>query len=253
MSRAAIARVEGIGWNTIDRWLNRAAEYAQRFNHERTGAIALFELQADEIRTFAQRKTCPTWIFTSMEVCSRFWVSTVVGRRSYRNTHTLLNDTLARGIILGIPLIATDGFKFYAQVVGQLFGTACIYGQVIKTWRKDRVTGVERRPMIGTSRRLDAALERSEDSVRLNTAYIERLNLTLRRSVSYLARRTTGHARCTGRLATQLELARCHYNWMRPHAGLRFGHETRTPAMVAGLSVRTLSFRDIFAPATTNS
>jgi transposase-like protein len=81
MSRAAITRVEGISWNTIDRWLNRAAEYARRFNHERTGAIELIELQADEIRTFAPRKTCPTWIFTSMEVCSRFWVSTVVGRR----------------------------------------------------------------------------------------------------------------------------------------------------------------------------
>ena len=107
--------------------------------------------------------------------------------------------------------------------------------------------------MIGTSRRLDAALERSEDSVMLTTAYIERLNLTLRRSVSYLTRRTTGHARCMGRLATQLELARCHSNWIRPHAGLRFGHEIRTPAMVAGLCARTLSFRDIFAPATTNS
>ena len=253
MSRAAIARVEGIGWNTIDRWLRRAAEYAQRFNHERTGAIELFELQADEIRTFAQRKAWPTWVFTSMEVCSRLWVSTVVGRRSYRNTHALLNDTLARGIIVGIPLIATDGFKLYAQVIGQLFGAACIYGQVVKTWRKDRVTRVERRAVIETWRRLDAALECSEDSVKLNTAYTERLNLTLRRSVSYLARRTPGHARCTGRLATQLEFARCHYNWMRPHAGLRFGHETRTPAMVAGLSARMLSFPDIFAPATTNS
>ena len=253
MSRAAIARVEGVGRNTIERWLNRATQYAQRLNDERTRGIELIELQADEIRTFEQRKACPTWIFTCMEVCSRFWVWTVIGRRSYRNTHTLLNDTLARGIIAGIPLIATDGFKFYAQVVGRLFGTACIYGQVIKTWRKDRVTSVDRRPMIGTSRRLEAALERSEDSVKLNTAYIERLNLTLRRLVSYLARRTTGHARCTGRLATQLELARCHYNWMRPHAGLRFGREIRTPAMVAGLSARTLSFRDIFAPATTNS
>jgi IS1 family transposase len=235
MSRAAIAGVEGIGWNTIDRRPSRAAEYAQRFNDERTRAIELIELQADEIRTFAQSKARPTWIFTSMKVYSRFWVSTVVGRRSYRNTHTLLNDTLARGIMVGIPLIATDGFKFCAPVIGQLFGVTCIYGQVVKTWRKDRVTTVERRPMIGTSRRLDAALERSGDSVRLNTAYIERLNLTLRRSVSYLARRTTGHARCTGRLATQLELARYHYNWMRPHTGLRFVHETRTPAMVAGL------------------
>jgi IS1 family transposase len=253
MSRAAIARIEDVGWNTVNRWLTKAAGFAQRFNDARTRNIELIELQADEIRTFAPAKARPTWIFTSMEVCSRLWVSTVVGRRCYRNTHALFSDTLARGVIIGIPLIATDGLKFYAHVVRRLFGPVCIYGQVIKSWRKDRVTRVERRPVIGTSRRLEEALEQSQDSVRLNTAYIERLNLTLRRSVSYLARRSPGHARCPGRLTDQLELARCHYNFLRPHAGLRFGQETRTPAMVAGLSHRALSFRDIFVPAPTNS
>ena len=141
-------------------------------------------------------------------------MSTVVGRRSYRNTYTLLTDTRERGLIAGVSFIATDGLTSYAPVVREFFGSTCIYGQVIKTWHKDRVTRVERRPVIGTSRELDAALERSEDSVTLNTAYIERLNLTLRRSVSYLARRTPGHARCPRRLARQLELSRCHYNWI---------------------------------------
>ncbi len=154
---------------------------------------------------------------------------------------------------MGTPLIATDGLKFYARVLRRLFGPACIYGQVVKNCRKDRVIKVERRAVIGTSRRLDEALEHSQDSAKLNTAYIERLNLTLRRSVSYLARRSPGHARCPSRLANQWELARCHYNFVRPHAGLRFGQETRTPAMVAGLSQRALSFRDIFAPAPNNS
>lgn len=253
MSRAAIARVEDVGWKTVDRWLVKAAEFAHRFNDTRTRDIELIELQADEIRSFAPKKARPIWIFASIEVCSRLWVSTVVGRRSYRNTYALFTDTLARGTIVDIPLIATDGLKFYAHVVRRLFGPVCIYGQVIKSWRKDRVIKVERRLVIGTSRRLEEALERSQDSVRLNTAYIERLNLTLRRSVAYLARRSPGHARCPGRLTDQLELARCHYNWLRPHTGLRFGQETRTPAMVAGLSSRALSFRDIFVPASTNS
>ncbi len=253
MSRAAIARVEDVSWNTVNRWIDRAAAFAERFKNGKTTGIELIELQADEIQTFAPRKAQPTWVFTSMEVCSRFWVSTVVGRRSYRSTFSLINDTLRRGIIDKMPLIATDGFKFYARVIERLFGATCIYGQVVKTWRKDRVTKVQRRPVIGTQRRLDEALERSEDSEELNTAYIERLNLTLRRSVSYLARRSPGHARRSDRLTHQLELARCHYNFLRPHAGLRFGQEVRTPAMVAGLSERVLSFGDIFAPTFTNS
>ena len=192
MSCAAIARVEGIAWHT------------------------------------AEAK--PTWVFTSMEVCSRLWSSTVVGRRSYANTKALFSDTLLRGEIVGTPLIMTDGFEFYERVIRRLLGVACIYAQVIKTWRKNRVTRVERRAIIGTTRRLEKALDESEDSARANTVYIERFNLTIRQSAAYLRRRSPTHARCERRLHRQLELAHCHYNFIRRHIGLRFGREFRTPA-----------------------
>ena len=83
--------------------------------------------------------------------------------------------------------------------------------------------------------------------MRANTADIERLNLTIRQSVAYLRRRSPTHARCPIRLQRQLELTRCYYNFIRRHAALRFGQETRTPAMVAGLHQRACSFRDVFA------
>jgi len=47
-------------------------------------------------------------------------------------------------------------------------------------------------------------------------------------------------------LKNQLEMVRCHYNFLRPHRALKFGSETRTPAMQAGLARRRLSFREIF-------
>jgi len=47
-------------------------------------------------------------------------------------------------------------------------------------------------------------------------------------------------------LKNQLEMVRCHYNFLRPHRALKFGGETRTPAMQAGLARRRLSFREIF-------
>ena len=100
--------------------------------------------------------------------------------------------------------------------------------------------------MIGTLRRLEDALALSEDSDTLNTAYIERLNLTLRRSVSYLARRSPGHARCPRHLADQLELTRCYYNFLRPHRALKFRIQTKTPAMQAGLASERPSFREVF-------
>jgi len=128
-------------------------------------------------------------------------------------------------------------------VIPKLLGVACIFAQVIKIWRKDRVTQVERRAVIGTTRRLEQALEESEDSAHMKTVYIERLNLTIRQSVAYLRRRSPTHARCEKRLHRQLELTRCHYNFIRRHISLRFGRELRTPAMVAGLQNRVCSFR----------
>src|SRR5215470_13822769 len=56
LNKSAIARVEGIGWNTVDRWLEKASACSRRFNdHELTGFKAT-ELQADEIRTIIQGK-----------------------------------------------------------------------------------------------------------------------------------------------------------------------------------------------------
>ena len=84
----------------------------------------------------------------------------------------------------------------------------------------------------------------------MNTSFIERLNLTIRQSSAYLSRRTLSHARSTERLDEHLELLRCYYNFVRPHGALKFGREIRTPAMQAGLTIRRLTFRDIFLATT---
>ena len=47
-------------------------------------------------------------------------------------------------------------------------------------------------------------------------------------------------------LPDHVELLRCYYNFIRPHRALRFGRETRTPAMQAGLVSQRLALRDIF-------
>ena len=51
LSKSAIARVKGIAWNTVDRWLERAAACCREFNDQHVTDIAVDELQADEIRT----------------------------------------------------------------------------------------------------------------------------------------------------------------------------------------------------------
>ena len=105
---------------------------------------------------------------------------------------------------------------------------------------------VHRRAVIGAAWRADHALTHSEDSSTVNTSFIERLNLTIRQGWAYLSRRTLSHARATETLDAHLELLRCYYNFVRPHRALKFGRETRTPAMRAGLATRRLTLRDIF-------
>jgi IS1 family transposase len=203
------------------------------------------ELQADEIRTIVGNKQQSVWVFVTIDVWSRLWPSTVVGKRSYQNTLVLFRDVSRRMNLEIAPLVTADGFKFYERVIGRVFGPACHYGQVIKTRRNDRVIKVERRAVIGAGR-LKQALRDSEDSVKLNTSFVERLNLTIRQGSAYLGRRTICQARWRRRLEDHLELFRC-YNFIRPHRALKFGRAVRTPAWQAGLTNRALTLREIFS------
>ncbi len=143
-------------------------------------------------------------------------------------------------------LITTDGFAPYEWVIRRIFGPACIYGQVIKARRKNRVVSIDRKLLIGSKEQLADALFNSEDSDTLNTSFVERHNLTIRQGSSYLHRKSAAHARWPHRLQEHLELLRCHYNFIRQQMALQLGTIRRTPAMQAGLTSRPITFRQIF-------
>lgn len=75
MSRTAMARVEHIDPHTVDRWLSRASAVAEHFNDTMTRDVLLQEIEADELQTVASRHTQSTWVFSTLEVWSRLWVS----------------------------------------------------------------------------------------------------------------------------------------------------------------------------------
>ena len=250
VSIAATARVTGHSRHTLARWLERASPAAKRFNQRRLRDFAIIELQADELCTFIGNKSRATWWCAAIEVCSRLWAGSVLGRRASRNATAVLNDVILRGRVVGFPLIATDGFEDDVGVSERLFGSACVYGHVLKTRRNDCVVRVARRWRIGTAGRLQAALWESEDSETLTTSFVERLNLTIRQGSAYLRRRSPCHARGADQLRGHVDLLRCSYNFIRPHRALKFGRETRTPAMQAGLVNAPMNWSDIFtAPA----
>ena len=178
VNKSAISRVKGIAWNTVQRWLEREGGACRRFNDKNLVGSELSELQADEIRTFVGGKQEGAWIFAGIEVGSRLWSSTLVGRRSYQNTLELFRDMFSCSKNIEKPLIVTDGIEFYGRAVSEVIGKECLHAQVIKTRRDNRGVKVELRRKIGSKDEFEKALLESEDSETLNTSFIERLNLT---------------------------------------------------------------------------
>jgi IS1 family transposase len=202
-----------------------------------------------------------------------------LGPRTQHMAHRLihsLRQILAPGCV---PLFTSDGLNlsFYALAAhfGQWLQVVCrdrnvrrwlveprlIYGQVKKSYRRKlvRVTHVMR---LGTKDALQVTLQRLGFSGRLNTAFIERVNLTVRHGVAALARRTWATAQQFPQLLAILEWWRAYYHFVRPHEALRVKllqprerggkrlaqrYLQRTPAMAAGRTNRRWTAREVLS------
>jgi hypothetical protein len=107
---------------------------------------------------------------------------------------------------------------------------------------------------------LKATLQGLGFSGRLNTAFIERVNLTVRHGIAALARRTWATAQQSPHLEAHLEWWRAYYHFVRPHEALRVRlvqprerggnrlaqrYRHRTPAMAAGKTNRQWTAREV--------
>ena len=120
--------------------------------------------------------------------------------------------------------------------------------QAIKRYARRRVIGVLRRVVVrGTEEAVDARLvcTQGSESAVINTAYIERLQATLRSRLAALARRTRAAARQRRTLEAGMWLIGTTYNFCCWHRSLRLAGDggagerrwiERTPAQDAGLT-----------------
>ena len=96
-----------------------------------------------------------------------------------------------------------------------------IYGQVKKCYRRRKLIRVTPVMRLGTEAALKVALMVLGLSGRLNTAFIERANLTVRHGVAALARRTWATSQQASQLLAHLEWWRAYDHFVRPHQALR--------------------------------
>jgi transposase InsO family protein len=115
---------------------------------------------------------------------------------------------------------------------------------------------------LGTDAALKVALQRLGLSGRLNTAFIERVNLTVRHGVAALARRTWATSQQASQLLAHLEWWRAYYHFVRPHESLRVAlvqprergsklvaqrERQRTEALAAGRTNRRWTAREVLS------
>ena len=137
-----------------------------------------------------------------------------------------------------------------------------IYGQVKKSYRRRKIVRVTHVMRLGTDAALKVALQGLGLSGRLNTAFIERVNLTVRHGVAALARRTWATAQQAPQLLVHLEWWRAYYHFVRPHAALRVAlvqprerggkllaqrYRQRTEAPAAGRTNRRWTVREVLS------
>jgi integrase-like protein len=201
-----------------------------------------------------------------------------LGPRTQNMAHTVIHS-LRRSLAPGcIPLFTSDGLNVYFYALTAHFGTwreerrrgrhvrrwqveaSLIYGQVKKCYRRRKLVRVTPVMRLGTEAALQAALKRLGLSGRLNTAFIERVNLTVRHGIAALARRTWATSQQSPHLLAHLEWWRAYYHFVRPHQALRVAlvqprerggkllaqrYRQRTPAMAAGRTIRRWTARDL--------
>jgi hypothetical protein len=120
-----------------------------------------------------------------------------------------------------------------------------LHGQVHKRYRRRRLVRIRYQMASGTRRALQAALRLRGWSGKIQTAFVERVNLTARMGVAALTRRTWATAQTVPGLQREVAWWRAYYHFVRPHRSLQQHGRARTPAMAAGLTRHRWSVREL--------
>jgi len=221
-------------------------------------------VQADEIR--AKGRSMIVWMGLAMMVSTRFWLAGVVSpTRDRALADRLLFHVRACAQAVRALLVATDGWSAYPNSIKRAFrekvketagrGRACLrvwkdlcIVTVIKRTKKHHVVEVTRRLTFGNEQQANDLLQRSHGGSVWNTAFIERLNATMRERLAVLTRKCRHAARRLHALETGMYLVGCTYNWCFPHHELSKGKHLGypcTPAMAACLTDHVWSIEEL--------
>jgi IS1 family transposase len=291
----ATARVFEVAPNTVLQWLVEAAEQLRAFSAYVLCNLHLEQLQLDALyavlrdrkagaisddEAMKRLERSPSWVWTAMDPRSKVLVVVDVGSRTLAMAQHVVHQVTQVVAPGCVPLFLTDGLKDYGTALLTHCGSwvhperrqdkgplpkprwmplpALLSAQVVQSYRRRRIVGVQHRVVCGTRLAIEQVLARCGWTI--NTAFVERLNLDIRQRVAAIGRRVNTLCQGKAGLRDQLALFQVYHNFVLPHASLRQacaeplvsngrGSATRwrpcTPALAAGLTDHVWSLKEV--------
>jgi IS1 family transposase/transposase-like protein len=254
---------------TVTRWLLRAGGHGERLHEVVFVDLQVAYIQVDEMTAPIAGNKRTNWLWLGIDPLTKIIPALHIGSRKTEDAMQFVHQLvchLAQGCV---PAFTSDGLRQYFYALTAHFGhwkypdkqwkwlvsDVLLYGQLIKRRNKrksDKRPFTITRMMWGRRWQLFALLLELGFRATIQTAFIERLNLTIRQGVAPLGRRTWSLAKSNEHLLLHVHWWRTYYHFSRAHEslqvrvpGLRRRYRQRTPAMAAGLAHQIWSLGDI--------
>lgn len=252
---------------TVRSWLKRAAAQAMRIHDLYFRNLSLGHIQLDELVGNVKGASKRNFIWTAIDATTKIIPVWHLGGRKLVDAQTVIHQLKHRLAIDCIPIFSSDQLRHYYSALTSHFGDfrrefgrrklvwrvspKLLYAQLIKIRSGRRLKFAITLPIFGTRGQIRDALRALGLSGRIQTAFVERANLTLRQLIAALHRRTWALPWSTTTFNYRLSWFFAFYHFVRPHQalsgtqinGVSFKH--CTPAIAAGLSDHVWTVKEL--------
>src|SRR6266700_734517 len=289
------ARVFEVDPKTVLQWLVEAAEQLQAFSRHVLHDVRVRQVQLDELfarlsavkarevsaaEASARLERSPQWVWVALDPESKLLLALDVGNRTLAMAQRVVHQVAQVLAPDCAPLFLTDGLRESMTALLTHYGHGVqpprrqaqgpapkprwmplphlLYAQVVKTVRRRRLVRVRHRVVFGTLEAINDVL--APHGWHINTAFVERINLSLRQHVAAVGRRVSTLCKGEDGLRQQVAVYHCYDNFCLPHASVRqalpqpestngtgSARQWRpcTPAMATGVTDHVWTLREV--------
>jgi IS1 family transposase len=247
-SIAATCRMFSVNKVTVLRLLADAGTLAQQYHDLTVRNLQTKRVQMDEIWSFVHSKNAnvrtenhgkshgDVWTWVAIDADSKLVTNWLVGNRSKGYAIDFVQDLAER--LTDRVQITSDGWEAYRTAVQLAFGEDVDYAMLIKQYSKDRADNARYSPPVCVACH-KLPLTGNPDRDHINTAYVERQNLSMRMGMRRFTRLTNGFSKKIENHQHMIALYYFNYNFIRRHQTIK-----TTPAVHAGVATKEWTMVD---------